>query len=295
MRFGFVMPFGNAADIADAAVLAESAGWDAIFVWEPVWGVDAWVSLTAAAMVTKSIRLGTMLTPLPRVKPWDLASKVATLDRLSGGRVQLAVGLGAVHDGWTAFEADEGRAKRVELLDEGLAVYDGLMGGQPFSYDGRHHHVRPTDFFVPDPPVQQPRVPVWVVGAYRPGFERQPSVDRAARWDGILPYWIDPNNPGPVDNAAVGDAGPARLSEIVACARSAREAAGLEMSEEQSFDVVHEGRSHGPDPTIPADPDVWGQAGATWWVEGAWDVDRTDEGRAELQRRIQAGPPGARR
>jgi hypothetical protein len=288
MRFGFVMPFGDAIDIADAAVLAESSGWDAIFVWEAVWGVDAWVSLTAAAMVTQSIRLGTMLTPLPRVKPWDLVSKAATLDRLSGGRVQLTVGLGAVHEGWTAFEADEGRTTRVELLEEGLAVYDGLMRGQPFSYDGRHHHVRPTDFFVPDPPVQQPRVPVWVVGAYRPGHERQPSVDRAAGWDGLLPYWIDPNHPGPVDNAAVGDDGPARLAEIVARARCARQAAGLPW---EGYDVVHEGRSHGRDPTSPADPRVWAQAGATWWVEGAWDLGGTVKDHAELSRRIRAGPP----
>ncbi len=286
------MPFGDAADFADAAVLAQSSGWDAIFAWEAVWGVDAWVSLTAAAMVTETIRLGTMLTPLPRVKPWDLASRAATLDRLSGGRTQLAVGLGALHEGWTAFEADQGRATRVELLEEGLAVYDGLMRGQPFAYDGRHHHVRPTDFFVPDPPVQQPRVPVWVVGGYRPGRKAQPSVDRAARWDGLLPYWIDPAHPGPVDNAAVGVDGPARLAEIVARARIAREAAGLTW---EGFDVVHEGRSHGADPTTPADPLVWAQAGATWWLEGAWDLNPNEASRVELQRRIQVGPPDSPR
>lgn len=282
------MPFGDAADVADAAVLAESTGWDGIFVWEPVWGVDAWVSLTAAAMVTESIRLGTMLTPLPRVRPWDLASKAATLDRLCDGRVQVAVGLGAVHQGWTAFEADQGRATRVELLEEGLAVYDGLMRGQPFSYDGSHYHVRPTDFFVPDPPVQRPRVPVWVVGAYRPGQKRQPSVDRASRWDGLLPYWIDANHPGPAGTATVGVDGPARLAEMVTHARSAREAAG---SPWQGFDVIHEARSHGADPTSPADPRVWAQAGATWWLESAWDLDRTQAGHAELFRRVQAGPP----
>jgi alkanesulfonate monooxygenase SsuD/methylene tetrahydromethanopterin reductase-like flavin-dependent oxidoreductase (luciferase family) len=282
MRYGFVMPFGDAAEIADAAVLAESAGWDAIFAWEPVWGVDAWVSLTAAAMLTESIRLGTMLTALPRVKPWDLASKVATLDRLSGGRVQLSVGLGAVLEWWTAFEPDQGRATRVELLEEGLAVYDGLMRGQPFAYDGRHYHVTPTDFAVPDPPVQQPRVPVWVVGGYRQGQGSQPSVERAARWDGLLPNWIGSGGAAGVDT-------PARLAEVVACARSAREAAGLPW---EGFDVIQEGRSHGEGPTSPADPEVWAQAGATWWLEGAWDLGGA-EARPELKRRIQAGPPGS--
>ena len=118
-------------------------------------------------MVTKRIRMGTLLSPLPRMKPWDLASRVSSLDRLSGGRVQLCVGLGALHPGWTAFEADEGRATRAQLLDEGLAIYAGLMHGQPFEYDGRHYQVQPTDFMLPDPPIQQPHPPVWVVGAAR--------------------------------------------------------------------------------------------------------------------------------
>ncbi len=290
MRYGFVMPFGDAAEVAEAAALAEDSGWDAIFVWEAVWGVDAWVSLTAAAMVTERIRLGTMLTPLPRVKPWDLASRAATLDRLSGGRVQLSVGLGALHEGWIAFEPDQGRRTRVELLEEGLAIYDGLMRGQPFAYAGTHHRVQPTDFMVPDPPVQQPRVPVWVVGGYVQGRERQPSVDRAARWDGLLPNWI------PAAGTEAGAVeGPEALATMVEHARSARQAAGLPWD---GFDVIHEGQTHGTNRTDPADPRVWEQAGATWWLEGAWDLageawDQTggSGGLAELHRRIDAGPP----
>ena len=199
MRFGFVLPFGDARAVAERAAAAEAAGWDAIFVWEAVWGVDAWLSLTAAALSTERLRLGTMLTPLPRIRPWDLASRVGTLDRLSGGRVQLAVGLGALHEGWTAFEADQGRATRAELLDEGLAVYAGLMRGQPFSFDGRHYQVRPTDFMVPDPPVQQPHPPVWVVGAARTsasGLVSTPSLERAARWEGLLPNVIGESGAG---------------------------------------------------------------------------------------------------
>ena len=100
VRTGVVISSGTSREFADLAVAAEQAGWDAIFTWEAVWGQDAWVTLTAAAMVTQRIRLGTLLTPLPRIRPWDLAGKVATLDALSGGRVQLAVGLGALHPGW---------------------------------------------------------------------------------------------------------------------------------------------------------------------------------------------------
>ncbi|HSJ60770.1 MAG TPA: LLM class flavin-dependent oxidoreductase, partial [Jiangellaceae bacterium] len=96
MKFGFTLPSGDARTAAETAAIAEQAGWDGFFVWEPVWGVDAWVCLAAAAMRTKRIKLGTMLTPLSRMRPWKLASETATLDNLSGGRVILSVGLGAL-------------------------------------------------------------------------------------------------------------------------------------------------------------------------------------------------------
>lgn len=131
MRFGFVVPYANAREFTELAAAGERRGWDAVFTWEAVWGEHAWVALGAAAMVTERIRLGTLLTPASRWRPWDLASAVGTVDRLSGGRAVMSVGLGAVHEGWTAFEADEGRRARAEKLDECLAIYDGLMRGQP--------------------------------------------------------------------------------------------------------------------------------------------------------------------
>ena len=123
------MPFGAAAEIAEHAVMAESAGWDAIFDWEAVWGDDAWIALTAAAIVTDRIRLGTMLTPIPRVRPWDLASRASSLDRLSGGRVIVGAGLGALHEGWTAFEADEGERDLAAWADAGATWWiEGSWG-----------------------------------------------------------------------------------------------------------------------------------------------------------------------
>src|SRR6266568_4714085 len=120
MRYGWVLPYGDARTAAELAVVAEDHGWDAFFVWEPVWGIDAWVALTAAAMRTERIRLGTMLTPLPRRLPWDVASQVATLDNLSGGRVILSVGLGAPDDRWWLFEDDPGRRTRAERRAGGV-------------------------------------------------------------------------------------------------------------------------------------------------------------------------------
>ncbi|PRY40701.1 LLM class flavin-dependent oxidoreductase [Umezawaea tangerina] len=267
MRAGVVLPFFDAPDVAEAAVLAEAHGWDGVFLAEAVWGVDAWVALTAAAMCTKRIRLGTMLTPLARCKPWDLASKAGTLDRLSGGRVQLTVGLGAPHPGWTAFEPDTGRAERALLVDEGLAVYDGLMHGQPFSFDGKRYSVKETDFFPPPPTVQRPRVPVWVVGAHPSPV----SLGRAVRWDGLVPNVLDPNG-------ARGPGTPAELAEVVTAARRERADIGLPW---EGYDVVAEGVTEPGDSVRD-----WADAGATWWVESDWAT--TAEA---VLHRVTAGPP----
>ena len=204
------------------------------------------MALGAAAMVTERIRLGTMLTPVSRWKPWDLASRVGTVDRLSDGRAILGAGLGALHEGWTAFEADEGRKARAEKLDECLAIYAGLLRGQPYRFEGRHYTARPTDFMLPDPPVQRPHPPVWLVGAQVVGRRRQPSLDRAARWDGWIPQVIEGESTGK----------PTTLEEfatMVADMRSRRLAAGLELA---GYDVVLEADSTGEfiqrEPATPA-------------------------------------------
>src|SRR2546423_3029684 len=100
MRYGFIIPSGDARGISELAAQAEEAGWDGIFVWDPVWGIDPSVTLAAAAMRTSRIRLGTMLTPVSRHRPWKLAGELATLDNLSNGRVTLSVGLGAIDSGF---------------------------------------------------------------------------------------------------------------------------------------------------------------------------------------------------
>ena len=276
MKYGFVLPSGDARAAAEFARLAEDSGWDGFFVWEPVWGVDAWVALAAAAMRTERIRLGTMLTPLPRRKPWDLAGQVATLDNLSGGRVTLSVGLGAMHEGWLAFEPDQGRRVRAELMDEGLAVLAGLWKGQPFAYEGRHYTVKPTEFAVPPPPVQRPRVPIWVVG----GWPAPRSMGRAARWDGWLPNLVGDGGAGPLQ--------PPQLREGVEWIRTARAADGLGMD---GYDVVAEGITPTDDPAAArAVVDPWRDAGATWWIESNWSV-KAEELDDYLRRRLSAGPP----
>ncbi|HEY1485200.1 MAG TPA: LLM class flavin-dependent oxidoreductase [Micromonosporaceae bacterium] len=282
MKYGVVLPFGDAAEVARYAVAAERAGWDAIFVAEAVWGVDAWVSLAAAAVATERIRLGTLLTPVTRIKPWDLATRVATVDRLSGGRVILGAGLGALHDGWLAFEPDEGRRTRVELLEECLEIYDGLLRGQPFTYDGKHYRVRPTTFYPPDPPVQRPRPPVWLVGAWVVGRDEQPSLARAARWDGLLPAVVSTSERAKADT-------PEELAGIAATTLALRAEAGLPA---EGFDIVLEADSYGQFRTMSTtDPTAWSDAGATWWVESWWNLERANGDEGILLERLAAGPP----
>lgn len=262
MRYGFVLPSGDARMAAELAREAEQAGWDGFFTWEPVWGVDAWISLTAAAMVTERIRLGTMLSPLSRMRPWEMASKTATLDNLSNGRVVLSVGLGAVDSGFESFGEVTDIRERAELLDESLDIITGLWKGQPFNYEGKHYHVRETEFSVPAPPVQQPRIPVWVVGVMRPK-----SLARVLRYDGLI-------HQGEAET----------LPELRSWLAGRRSLDG--------FEFVVEGTTPADDaPSARATADRWEQSGATWYNEANWMIPDGAGKRAILLERIRSGPP----
>jgi alkanesulfonate monooxygenase SsuD/methylene tetrahydromethanopterin reductase-like flavin-dependent oxidoreductase (luciferase family) len=214
MRYGVVLPGGTPIEQLDQAVLAERAGWDGVFVWEAAYGVDAWSLLAAMAVRTSRVRLGTLLTPLPWRRPWKVASQVATLDQLSGGRAILAVGVGAVGTGLPDTAEVTALRPRAERLDEGIDLIRTLWSGGD-SYHGRHFHYETnrSDLGAAVRPVQE-RIPVWVVGVW----PRPTSLRRVLRCDGIIPqYELDGREAGPDDAAAVrawlaghpGRAGPA--------------------------------------------------------------------------------------
>jgi alkanesulfonate monooxygenase SsuD/methylene tetrahydromethanopterin reductase-like flavin-dependent oxidoreductase (luciferase family) len=272
MKYGFVLPGGTARTAADFAREAENAGWDGFFVWEAPWATDAWVSLAAAAMVTERIRLGTMLTAPSRMRPWKLASETATLDDLSGGRVILSVGLGAPETGFAEFGEVTDRRVRAELLDESLDILTGLWQGQPFSYEGTHYRIQPVDFYVtPPPPVQKPRIPIWVVGVW----PRPRSMLRALRYDGLIPAVMDK------EQVRMGAAMPAEIASIKTYVDERREQSG-------PFDIVVEGTTPGDNPEAATETVLpYVDAGATWWIEAKWDAP-DQEG---VLQRIRQGPP----
>lgn len=264
MKYGFVMPFGDPKLTVEVAKEVEAAGWDGFFVWEAVWGVDAWASLAAVSMVTERVKLGTMLTPVARMRPWDLAGKTTTVDNLSNGRVILGVGLGAPDTGYADFGEETDVRKRAELTDEGLDILTGLWKGQPFGYEGKHYTVRPTEFTPPPPPVQQPRIPIWVVGVW----PRPKSMQRVLRYDGLI-YQGEPD----------GFASARKWIE------ERRESSG-------EFHYVAEGTTPTDDPAGQrAVVERWGEAGATWYNEAMWELPRTAESVPAVLARVRSGPP----
>lgn len=269
------MPSGSAADAASLAAEAERAGWDGFFCWEPTWGVDAWVSLTAAAMRTSRIRLGTMLTPLPKRKPWEVASQAATLDNLSAGRVILSVGLGAPDPRFFIFEDDPGRRVRAEMLDEALEMLTLLWREEPFTFSGKYYRARPAETLIPPAPLQRPRIPIWVVGLW----PAPKSMRRAARWDGWLPNFRS-------EDGATGRSTVAQFAEAMDWLRAERARRGLSMD---SYDAVVEGTTP-PGEAGAAEVEKWAAAGATWWLEANWSLDGADAVEWSRQR-LRAGPP----
>ncbi len=179
----FLAPFDELVEprlLAELAQHAEASGWDGFFLWDhvtyrhPVRAVaDPWVALAAIACATDHMRIGPMVTPLSRRRVHKLARETVTLDRLSGGRLTLGVGLGSSRTGELApFGEVAGPRERAALLDRGLAQLSAYWGGE----------------FEPRP-VQRPRIPVWVAGRW----PSRPPLRRAARWDGFFPIEL----PGP--------------------------------------------------------------------------------------------------
>ena len=287
MQHGFIFTGTDPELAVELAPLAEASGWDAFFVWEGIWATDPWATLGAAAMVTERIRLGTMLTPVPRRRPWELAGQTMTVDRLSNGRVILSAGLGVpaeVEQRFWIFEDDPGRNVRAELLDEGLEMMQELWRGEPFEFEGAHYRAERTDTMLPPAIVQQPRIPTWVVGVW----PRMKSMRRVARYDGWIPNYAPPNASGvdPLEQQRTYT--PEIAAEAIAWIRSERERLGLG---DRPFDVTQEGTTSGTD--AKADAAVvrqWADVGVTWWLESDWNVPA--ERVAEYSRdRLRAGPP----
>ncbi len=281
-------PFGDARIIADLARDAESAGWDGFFLWDHMTAYDdagdslpccdPWLALTAAAMQTTSITLGTTVTPLPRRRPHKLARETVTLDRLSGGRLVLGVGIGGGKSEWDHLGEETDLRSRGRMLDEGLEILAGLWSGEPFEFDGEYYHIEEAQF--QPRPFQRPRIPVWVGG----DWPNKRPFRRMARWEGMFPLF---DIHGPEQEVV--------FAEAVAFVQAERERLGLN----GPFEVIKMGMTPGDDPAeAAARTNSAGKAGATWWLEllmpEVYGHSPTDpEATTALRRRVMQGPPAA--
>ena len=242
MKFGLHVPnFGSLSDpvaVAGLAATAEAAGWDGFFLWDHVArpeGVfpmlEPWIGLAAVAARTRRVRIGPLVTPLARRRPWNVARQLASLDHLSGGRVTLGVGLGVSRGPeFRDFGEEADPRVRGDMLDEGLAIIRAAGRGTPVTHEGAHYRLDGVAF---EPTPVQAAVPIW--GATERTGGR--PVRRAAGLDGVFPVGLTP----------------AQLPELLANV-SALRPGGL-----GGYDVVAGGTD---------DCREWRDAGATWWLRG---------------------------
>jgi alkanesulfonate monooxygenase SsuD/methylene tetrahydromethanopterin reductase-like flavin-dependent oxidoreductase (luciferase family) len=273
----FLAPFAELASprrVAELAATAERAGWDGFFLWDHMLAspgmavAEAWTTLAAMAMTTTSIRLGPMVTPLARRRPWVLARQIATLDQLCAGRLIVGIGLG--DDGWREFSAfgDEiSPPARGEMLDESLAIVQQLLSGGAAVHHGSHYEVD-TGPVLPRP-VQDP-VPFWA-GARWPNHK---PLARAARLDGCFPIFADTGQ----------RPAPPSVAELTAV-RTKLTALGAP----RSLDLVVRCSVQLIDPgDRAATVAAMSAAGVTWLLEGF----EIDQDAAEVESIVAAGPPG---
>ncbi len=268
MRYAIVVNSGDPRQMAELAGEAESAGWDGVFYYDAIAigdmdMYDPWVVLAAMAMRTERVRLGLIVAAPSRRRPWKLAREAMTIDHLSGGRLVLPVGLGALDDAGFGNVGEPTDARtRADLMDETLAIVDGLWSGEPFEFHGAHYQFGPMTFR--PAPVQRPRIPIWVVGAW----PKERSMRRVLRWDGIVTQTED------VESVRA-------IAEYVARERPADPG-------RRSFDIVVQGSSPGDDPGRASEVvHAYAEAGGTWWIEANWEGATLES----VRRRIQAGPP----
>jgi alkanesulfonate monooxygenase SsuD/methylene tetrahydromethanopterin reductase-like flavin-dependent oxidoreductase (luciferase family) len=239
----FFPAFDGVADphrLVELAHVAESAGWDGIFLWDHLLyagGVtkilDPYISLAAIASATSTIQLGAMVTPLNRRRPQVVARQAVTLDLLSNGRLILGFGIG--DDGESGelskFGETTDAVQRGAMLSEGLEVLTGLLSGDTVTHDGTYY--RADDVTFEPTAARDGGIPIWLAARWP---NRSP-IRRAAHYGGV--FVIQMNDPKDVADLRQ------RLTD---------EGADLE-----HFDIVISG-------FIGDDPSPWAKAGVDWFL-----------------------------
>jgi alkanesulfonate monooxygenase SsuD/methylene tetrahydromethanopterin reductase-like flavin-dependent oxidoreductase (luciferase family) len=278
MKFGFIIPGGNSQQILKLATEAEKAGWNGVFYYDDIYTDKktemsaAWPIMAAIAVSTKKIRFGSLLTAVGRRRPWEVARESVTVDQLSNGRLILPTGLGWEGDGaYTKAGMESDKRIRAELLDEGLEIIDGLWSGKPFQYKGKHNRLKMMTF-IPRP-VQRPRIPIWVVGAWG----RPKSMARVLKYDGLIAVIKKP------DGSHI-EITPEKVREMKEFVSKNRKVLGNHRKE---FDIIVDNMTTTDQANGREILEHFAEAGATWWTEAMWGT----KSYKKVFERVSAGPP----
>lgn len=164
-RFGVAYgPRGDWAEARAFAQLVEDLGYDSYWVMDhPVTGFDCWAMLAVLATATARLRLGPLVSCVYYRSPALLARLAADVDRLSGGRLVLGLGMGNHAKEFQRLGlAFPPPAARLRAVAETVQIIAGLWGARPFTYRGEQFAV--AGGLVRPGPAQQPRVPLLIAG-----------------------------------------------------------------------------------------------------------------------------------
>jgi alkanesulfonate monooxygenase SsuD/methylene tetrahydromethanopterin reductase-like flavin-dependent oxidoreductase (luciferase family) len=175
----------------DAALAADAAGWDSVWTWDHLLAIfgpweqpilEGWMTLSAAAAVTKRVRLGLMVGANTIRYPGVTAKLATTLDNVSGGRAVLGIG-GAwferEHEAFGIAEWGSGFGERLDRLDESVMLMRRLLDGERVTHEGRFY--RMTDALCEPRPIQ-PHLPI-LVGGSGPRKTLRTTAMRADAWN----------------------------------------------------------------------------------------------------------------
>jgi alkanesulfonate monooxygenase SsuD/methylene tetrahydromethanopterin reductase-like flavin-dependent oxidoreductase (luciferase family) len=276
--------YASVHDLVDLAQRAEAAGWDGFFMWDiltaagaPV--VDPQITLAAVAASTTTIRLGAMVTPLGRRRPWKVAREIAALAELSRDRLVFGCSAGSGDD-FAPFPGEvQTAAERVACFIDAVEVIRQILAGGPVTWTQSEETARAlgqrpvsiaTAPFLPAPAVP---VPFWGgASVQRERPQRVGPFRRAAQMlDGLFPLGA------PFDSRQ-----PITIGEFARAVDYAFEGA----SPPAGFDVVACGHTLYNHATA-ADTARFEAEGATWWLETFPD----DGPPAQMRALLKAGPP----
>jgi len=178
-HYGFSLPGGEPITFAATAAWAQRAealGFDSVWISDhffysfarygadpaPIASLEALTALAGVAAVTERVRLGSLVLNSPFRHPALVAKMATTIDGISGGRFELGVGAGWMHEEFDAFGYPYGSVgERFDLLEETLRVLNALGSGEPVTMTGPTVSLHGARLL---PPPVQARIPIWVGG-----------------------------------------------------------------------------------------------------------------------------------